>query len=116
MFKLGDKVKIISTGFICTIINTGIKFNHVRYDDKGLYPPTGFFRDNEIEKVSSIYKSWNDKSYCSGTNKDNVVNTDMHCGKCHTKWSITRSPVHNTLWYDCLKCGKTREELEGSKQ
>ena len=34
------------------------------------------------------------------------------CPICNTVWTVTFSPVLNTQWFDCAKCGKTKEQIE----
>lgn len=40
----------------------------------------------------------------------------MKCPICGEKYKVTLSPVLNKEWYDCVKCNKTKEECEASKE
>jgi len=48
------------------------------------------------------------------------VNTLIHvdsggnCPTCGDEYHITTFNMHK--WYDCVKCGKNKEELEGDKK
>lgn len=42
----------------------------------------------------------------------------FQCPVCRTKWTMTEHPVQGkkTVWYDCKKCGKTREQIESENK
>lgn len=34
------------------------------------------------------------------------------CPVCGDRFTCTKSPVLDKVWYDCRKCGKTKEEIK----
>ena len=41
-----------------------------------------------------------------------LVQKNDICPLCDTQYKVTRSPVLNEAYYDCLKCGMRREDIE----
>jgi len=41
-------------------------------------------------------------------------NPEVNCPICKERWKIQEHPIHGSkeLWYDCIKCSKTREQIE----
>ena len=39
---------------------------------------------------------------------------ESQCPRCRTEWHIAESPIFGKkeIWYDCIKCNLTREEIE----
>lgn len=42
------------------------------------------------------------------------VDIDVGCPKCGSSWHTIEHPVFGKkqIWYDCIKCDKTREQIE----
>lgn len=38
------------------------------------------------------------------------------CPVCSEEWTISFSPILNSKWEDCSKCGKTREQIEKEQE
>lgn len=34
------------------------------------------------------------------------------CPKCGDRYTYTKSPILDKLWEDCIRCGKTKKDLE----
>jgi hypothetical protein len=94
-FQLDDKVKLKAdpktTGVITGERNCPHAYQ-VSFDDPELIPPAMFFPEEQLELLTE--------------------SSDECCPICKTPWHKTDSLVYNTVWYDCLKCGKTKEELQ----
>lgn len=43
-----------------------------------------------------------------------MTEESSRCKKCNNYMKITYSPFSNKKWEDCIKCNKTKEELEKS--
>lgn len=95
-FKYGDKVYVKGrpdlTGTICSVY-LGPTYSEylyrIRFDNVNMIP-------NEME-------------YGEG---QIILKSENLCIICGSEYKVTESPVLNSIWYDCVKCGKSREEIE----
>jgi len=90
-FQIGDKVRTRRTKVYGKIISRNIITDAylVKFDDLTLIPPIMTYNEEDIEHIE-----------------------DNWCPKCKTELKVTRSPVLDKLWLDCLKCNKTIEQLK----
>lgn len=101
-FKYGDKATL--NNYEGEIISIFLDINHgymcrIRFDNQTLIP-------NEMEVHQDQLKMVNRKVYNS---RGHWYNPKTQCPECGDKWHISKMGMH--LWYDCLRCKKTKEEL-----
>ena len=118
MFKFnnGQRVKIISNNLTGRVT---IRFYNpatnttnytIKFDDLDLLPSEMNYQESMLEAYTT---QSNSDSYKSSINDWRYKDVNNYCPKCFSKWSVSKSPVLDTEWKDCLKCNKTYEDIVG---
>lgn len=97
-FKFGDRA--VLNGHLGTIESIYMDANggyicRIKFDNQFLIPPEMEVEEYLLTKAASTGNYSNDPK--------------GKCPKCGEKWHITKMNMH--VWYDCVKCKKTKEEL-----
>lgn len=95
-YKVGDSVIVNGHRGVISIVTpkyNGLNIYTVRFPDN-VIPPTMEFTKSQLDRENS--------------------STIKKCKCCGDIFKVTEHPVlgKKTLWYDCVKCGKTKEEID----
>jgi hypothetical protein len=106
-FDYGDKVEYNGHKAIVKSIwydKYGIRNAKIEFNDKSLIP-------KEMEVLESALKLIDDDGGDYYGGYYGYIDSTTHCPKCRTRWTVTKSPVLQTIWRDCKKCNKKKEDL-----